>query len=90
MKLKDKYLVREFNGSIYAIAENVPADQKNDPIILNETGRKLWQLLMSNTDEASLVEALLSEYDIDRQTAKADTARFIEDLHAADLLTEAE
>ncbi|MBQ7698760.1 MAG: PqqD family protein [Clostridia bacterium] len=89
MKLKDKYLLREFNGTIYAITEDVPADKKNDPIILNVTGRLLWQLLTSDTDKASLVNALLSEYEIDKNTAEADTEKFIEELRAADLLTEA-
>lgn len=88
MKLKENYLIREFNGTLYAVSDDIPADKKNDPIVLNETGRILWQLLLSETDAGSLVKALLSEYDIDKQTAEADTAKFIEDLRAANLLSE--
>lgn len=88
MKLKENYLIREFNGTLYAVSDDIPADKKNDPIVLNETGRMLWQLLLSETDAGSLVKALLSEYDIDKQTAEADTAKFIEDLRAANLLSE--
>lgn len=90
MKLKNSYLIREFNGTIYAVPEDLSADKKNDPIILNGTGRILWQLLRSDTDTASLVNALLSEYDIDKKTAEEDTAKFIEELRAADLLSEAQ
>ena len=88
MKLKNNYLIREFNGTIYAVPEDLSAEKKNDPIILNSTGRKLWQLLSSETDVKALVDALLNEYEIDRQTAENDTAKFIEELRAADLLTE--
>ena len=90
MKLKDNYLIREFNGTVYAVSDEVSLDKKNDPIILNETGRILWQLLLSETDEKSLAEALFSEYDIDRRTAEEDTAKFIEDLRKAKLLTDSE
>lgn len=90
MKLKNEYLIREFNGTVYAVLTDVPADKKNDPVLLNSTGRILWQLLQSETDEASLVDALLSEYDIDRKTAQADTQSFIEALREAKLLDEAE
>ena len=33
-----------------------------------------------------LVEAILSEYDIDRATAEADIARFIETLKGANII----
>lgn len=88
MKLKHNYLIREFNGTVYAVEEDLSADKKNDPIILNGTGRVLWQLLMSETDAASLVKALLSEYDIDKQTAENDTAAFLDELRGAGLLSE--
>ncbi len=90
MKLKNSYLIREFNGTIYAVPEDLSADKKNDPIILNSTGRILWQLLKSDTNAAALVDALTSEYDVERKTAEEDTAKFIEELRAADLLAEAE
>ena len=88
MKLKNSYLIREFNGTIYAVPEDLSSEKKSDPIILNGTGRILWQLLTSETDVRALVDALLNEYEIDRQTAENDTAKFIEELRAADLLTE--
>ena len=88
MKLKNNYLIREFNGTIYAVPEDLSSEKKSDPIILNGTGRILWQLLTSETDVRALVDALLNEYEIDRQTAENDTAKFIEELRAADLLTD--
>ncbi len=88
MKLKNDYLIREFNGTIYAVSAEAPADKKNDPIVLNATGRILWQLLLSNTDEAKLVDALCAEYDIKREAAEADTKKFISELSDAGLLTE--
>ena len=88
MKLKNEYMIREFNGSIYAVQTDLPAEKKSEPITLNETGRILFQALQNGADAASLVSALLSEYDIDIKTAENDTSAFIRRLREAGLLAE--
>ena len=88
MKLKNEFLIREFNGTIYAVQTDLPADKKSDPIVLNETGRILWAALQNGADAAGLVTALSSEYDIDIKTAEDDTAAFIRKLRDAGLLAE--
>lgn len=86
MKLKDEFLIREFNGTVYAVPSGQNAAQHSDPIILNDTGRILWQKLLNDVDEAALADAITAEYDVDRQTAEADVAAFVSELRAADLL----
>ena len=88
MKLKNEFLIREFNGTIYAVCSELQGENGSEPIILNGTGRRMWQLLQNETNEETLVDALLSEYDIDRQTAEKDVAAFIEELRKAELLSE--
>ena len=91
MKLKQQYVIREFNGTIYAVPDSPDADHKSEPIILNGTGRILFSKLLSETDEAALSAALTGEYEIDKQTADADVAAFIAELRGAGLLdTESE
>ena len=79
-------MIREFNGTVYAVPSGRDAGQRSEPIILNDTGRILWQKLLGETDEAALADALMSEYDIDRAVAEADVAEFISGLRSADML----
>ena len=86
MKLKEEFMIREFNGTVYAVPSGPSAEHRGEPIILNETGRILWQKLLSDTDEPSLVDALTDAYEIDPAVAAADVAAFVAELRAADLI----
>jgi len=55
-------------------------------ISLSESGALLFRELQKGCDEAALVQALMQEYDIDRETAAADTAEFVSRLRALDLI----
>ena len=55
-------------------------------ITLNETGAFLWSKLESDCTEDGLVDALLKEYAVDRETAAADVKEFILKLSEANLL----
>ena len=37
----------------------------------------LWNLLVDGAEKSQLAEALLAEYEIDRETAEADVDRFV-------------
>ena len=85
MKLKEEFTIREFNGTVYAVPSGPAAEHRGEPVILTDTGRILWQKLLSDTDEASLVDALTDAYDVDRAIACADVAAFLAELRAAGL-----
>ena len=53
---------------------------------LNGTGKFLWELLGKDVTEDDLVSALISEYEIDRETAARDTERFLTALRTLDAL----
>lgn len=57
-------------------------------IRLNDTGAFLWEQLGADTTEDVLVRALLAEYAVDEDTARADVAVFLGKLRDADLLEE--
>lgn len=44
---------------------------------LNSTGAFLWELLEKEAEKEELVAALLSEYEIDKETAETDVDRFL-------------
>ena len=86
MKLKNEYLIREFNGTIYAVRADIKNETRSEPIVLNDTGRILWHMLMQGAEVEDLVGALTAEYDIDEQRAAEDVKAFTDELIAADLV----
>ncbi|MBQ7901870.1 MAG: PqqD family protein, partial [Clostridia bacterium] len=46
-------------------------------ITINETGEFIWQHMLEDTDIDSVVDAMCSEYDVDRDTAAADVTNFV-------------
>ena len=53
------------------------AEEFNGMIRLNPTGAFLWELLEKEAEKEELVAALLSEYEIDKETAETDVDRFL-------------
>lgn len=80
MKIKDGFLLREVAGQTVVLPVANTLDL-NMMITLNGTGAFLWEHLQSETTEAELVAALLSEYDVDEATAAASVAAFVKKLN---------
>lgn len=81
MKLKDGFILRRVAGKTVVL----PCDEALDlnmMITLNDTGAFLWEKLQEETTQEVLVAALLGEYDVDEETAKASVAAFVEKLNA--------
>ena len=77
MKLKDGFVLRQVAGEYVAIPSGDEVDL-NKMITLNETGAFLWEQLSTETTQDALAEALLAEYEVDRDTA----VRCVEDFTA--------
>jgi hypothetical protein len=60
------------------VANNI-ADM-NSVYTLNETGAFLWELIDGKKSVKDLIDELISEYDIDKETATADVMSFIEEM----------
>jgi hypothetical protein len=80
VKIKSGYVLREVAGNIVVVPIGEATLNLNGMITLNETSKMLWKLLEDGADEDSLTAAVLSEYDVDEQTARADVQAFIEKL----------
>ena len=81
MKLKDGFILRQVAGKTVVL----PCDETLDlnmMITLNGTGAFLWEMLQEEITQEALVAALLGEYDVDEETAKASVAAFVEKLKA--------
>lgn len=51
--------------------------QYNGIFIMTESARLLWDAIVNGKEKEELVSLLLSEYEIDRETAEADVADFL-------------
>ena len=87
MKLKDGFLLRQVAGQnvVLPMGEGL---NLNTMITLNDTGKFLWEHLQQETDEASLVKALLAEYDVDEATAAKAVEAFVQKLQNHGFLAE--
>ena len=86
MRIKDGFILRKVAGSYIAVATGEESVNFNAMVTTNETGAFLWEKLRNETTEEELLSALLSEYDVDEETAKADIAEFLEKLRDGELL----
>ncbi len=80
MQLKEGFVLRQVAGETIVL----PAGDLNinAMITLNDTGAFLWKLLEQETTPEALTEALLGEYDVDRETAELCVSRFVEKLQS--------
>lgn len=87
MKLKNGYILRDIAGST-VVVPLAPASTFGNMVRLNGTGKFLWEKLASDTTREELVSALVSEYEIDPQTAGRDTDAFLNSLRGFGALEE--
>ena len=85
MKLKDGFILRDVAGQTVVLPSGEDLNL-NMMITLNETGKFLWQLCEEEFDESQLVSALLREYQVDEERARAAVAGFILKLKEQDFL----
>ena len=76
MKLKEGFILRDVAGQTVVLPTGDELNL-NMMITLNETGKFLWEQLEQEATEEALVAALLAEYDVDENTAKAAVAGFV-------------
>ena len=86
MKIKEGFILREVAGSYLVVAVGKAVKEFGGVVSLNETGAFLWKLLEKSSTESEMVDALLSEYEVDRDTAEKDVKAFTDKLMEAKLV----
>lgn len=79
-KVKDGFVIRKVGLQVMAVPVGKRTSEIHGMIALTESGALLWDLLTGGADENSLINALLNEYEIDRETAKSDVCDFLSGL----------
>ena len=80
MKLKENYVLRQVADTWIVLPLGSETLEFNGMLTLNETGVVLWKALEQEIDREALADRLLSEYDVDRAQALADTDEFLKKL----------
>ena len=77
MKLKDGLIHRQIAGQHVVIPVGGNIADFNGIITLNDTAGFLWGRLKAGAEPASLVDALLGEYEVGREEAERDVEEFL-------------
>ena len=86
MKLKQEFVLRSIAGENILIPVT-GIDQKFDGLIsLNETGVVIWKGLEAGKDADAIVAALLEEYDVTEEKARADVENLCNQLRVLEIL----
>ena len=86
MKLKPGFLLRNVADVNVVVPVGEMSVDFNGIITLNDTGKFLFERLMTvETSEDELLRLMLEEYEVDEQTAQADIREFVAKLEEADL-----
>lgn len=86
MKIKEGFMLRKVGEQNVVVAVGEASRSFNGIIRLNDSGRYLWEKLSQDVTEEQLISDMLTDYEIDEATAKADISRFIDSLKKADIL----
>ena len=81
MQIKKDFTIQKVGSSYVAVAVGESSKTFHGMIRLNETGAFLWKLMAEkNCSEDELVDAILAEYEVDRETVVADVRRIVDNL----------
>lgn len=86
MKFRKELMKREIGGEFFLVPLGKTVYETNGLFFLSELGAFIWELIPGAETEADIVKAVLDEYDVDEETAKADVSEFIAKLKEMNIL----
>ena len=86
MKIKEGFVLKNIDDKILVIPEGKTAASFKGMIVLNETGKFLWDNLQKETKTEELVSAVVERYDVDKETAFKDVLNYVEKLKSAGVI----
>lgn len=86
LKATSEVVLREVAGEYLLIPTGQTALKVHGMITLSESGLLLWKKLAEDCTEEDLVAAILTEYEVDRETAAADVKAFLKQMEEVGLL----
>lgn len=86
MKVKDGYILRNVMDEYIVMPSGEHMKDFKGAIVLSETSAFVWEKLQKNTSKSELVEAVLEEYETDRETVEKEIDELILNLNSIGVL----
>lgn len=87
MKIRKGYRLRPLGKEYILVAEGLEALDANTMVSMNATAAFLWEAVEGKEfDTNALVQLLLDEYDVDRETAEKDVEALLQTWRKADVI----
>ena len=86
MKIKKELIKRDIAGDTILVPVGRTVYEGNGLFVLNEQGAFLWDRLEEAQTEEDLLQALLSEYEVTEEVARADIRKFLDRLRDMKIL----
>ena len=80
MKIKMPLAKREVGGDCFLVPLGKTVYNHNGIFVLTELGSFIWDILPLADSADYIVDKILEEYDVDRETAEKDTSAFLDKL----------
>lgn len=88
MRVSKDFIPREIAGEFMLVPIGKATEKFNGLIAVNEIGFFIFSALNEERTEDELIEKILSEYDIDKETAQKDLSDFLNQLRQIGALIE--
>ena len=88
MRVSNDFILREIVGEYILVPVGNAASKFNGLITMNEIGTFIFKALQNEKTEEQLLEAILGEYEVSKETATADLKEFLEQLRQIGALIE--
>jgi hypothetical protein len=75
---KDGFVVRDVGGSAVIVPTGARVLDLNGLVVLNDSGRLVWDALSAERSEDELVQCLTDRYDVSPDQARADVRELLE------------
>ncbi len=86
MRIKDGFALKTIAGTNVVVPLGDNTVTFRAVVTLNDSGAFLWRKLIEDTTEEALLKAMMTEYAVDEETARADISEFLENLKKANML----
>lgn len=88
MKLKYNFVLQEVAGTFIAVAVGDGARKFHGMMKLNESGKRIFELIQQEDDVDSVVKILSDEYEADPELLRSETEKILNCLRKENLLDE--
>ncbi|MBE6730169.1 MAG: PqqD family protein [Ruminococcaceae bacterium] len=86
MIIKKELIKREIAGDTILVPVGSAVYDSNGLFVLNELASFIWDLLPEAESETDILNAVLNEYEVEKETAQKDISEFLAKLEKMEII----